>query len=174
MRGERRRVRRLQHMVAVAVDKVAFLLRVRTPQQEHHAFTVLVQGGDHFVGKGFPAQLACECARPPSTVSTVLSSSTPVRPSFAGSRDPGVRSRECRLPALYTCSPATAAPARRGAPRKIDRAPDWGRDTDPAEDDDLDVRQLGIAESVEHVLLRWINGLTSSRSAATKASVSTK
>lgn len=57
VRGKRRRVRRLQHMVAVAVDKVAFLLRVRTPQQEHHAFAVLVQGGDHFIGKGFPAQI---------------------------------------------------------------------------------------------------------------------
>ncbi|MNJ82527.1 hypothetical protein D3C77_819940 [compost metagenome] len=43
-------------MVAVAIDKVAFFLRMRSPEQEHDAFAVFIQRGDHSVGKGFPAQ----------------------------------------------------------------------------------------------------------------------
>ncbi len=148
-------------MVAVAVDKVAFLLRVRAPQQEHHAFAVLIQGGDHLIGKGFPAQVGVR-----------------VR-AAAFHRQHGVEQQHPLFSPALQVAVIRAFEAgnvgrqlfihvhqrRRRRHAGAHREREAVRLIGPvirilAEDDDLDVRQLGIAESVEHVLLRWINGLT--------------
>lgn len=54
--GERRRVRRFEHAVALAIDYRAFLLRMRTPQQKDDAFPMLVNQRNDFIGKGFPTE----------------------------------------------------------------------------------------------------------------------
>ena len=55
MRGERRRVRRGEHAVALAVDQLAFFLGVAAPQKKHHAFALAVDVLDGLVGEFFPA-----------------------------------------------------------------------------------------------------------------------
>lgn len=45
---------RFQHMVTLRINNRAFLLCVRTPEQENHAFPMLVNQADDFIGKCFP------------------------------------------------------------------------------------------------------------------------
>ena len=43
-------------MMALLIYNRPFLLRMRSPQQKHHAFAMLVNQADHFIGEGFPAE----------------------------------------------------------------------------------------------------------------------
>lgn len=47
---------RFQHMVTLRINNRAFLLCVRTPEQENHAFPMLVNQADDFIGKCFPSK----------------------------------------------------------------------------------------------------------------------
>lgn len=51
------RVRRGQHIVALAVDETTLLLGVGTPQQEHHTLTTGIDLLDDPIGKGLPSQM---------------------------------------------------------------------------------------------------------------------
>src|SRR5690606_8198636 len=46
MRRQGRRMRRLQHQMALPVDQPALLLRVAAPEQEHQPFALAVQVAD--------------------------------------------------------------------------------------------------------------------------------
>lgn len=56
MRRKRRRMRCFQYMTALLIYNRPFLLRMRSPQQKHHAFAMLVNQADHFIGEGFPSR----------------------------------------------------------------------------------------------------------------------
>src|SRR5690349_15880784 len=54
MGGQRRRMRRLEHEVALAIDQASFLLRVAPPEQEHEAVAFAVERIDAAVREAFP------------------------------------------------------------------------------------------------------------------------
>src|SRR3546814_3735737 len=92
MGGQRRRMRRLQHQMAAGIDFCRLLLRMAAPQHEHGRRMAAVHLGHHRIGERLPPLSLWDAARPISTVSTLLSSSTPC--SAQCSRKPWARSEE--------------------------------------------------------------------------------
>ena len=54
MSRQRRGVRRLQNQMPVAVDKFAFALRIRSPQDKNQVVALFGQFVNDSVGKSFP------------------------------------------------------------------------------------------------------------------------